>query len=437
MAIRTIDSNHHVVQVQRGTLRRTKRVTGTEAEAKKVEALLTAELVHELKLDEAASLLGVERAPASGAAGAPAKMTLREFFESRWTEHAKVVQNETTRRTSATPWKYLIYYLGDRPLDELLRPSEINAYVEAMKKNGPISFSIRLDGKPRARKCEQLTNATINKGLECLKAALKLAHAEGVIAVPPQIDILPKDDSKTVLPPTEEQFDTLLASSEKFRHVAPLLPEVVEFTAETGLRRGEVFNLTWRSVDLARGAIRVEMQNKGRVVNGVAWRPKHNKWREVPLSARAKAIVEQQRAAAPFASPTDHLFPNKGGCPYVRIEHAPATSGTGYFDLAIADAGLKGEVSFHGLRHLFAVRLLTRGVAITIVSELLGHSDINLTVKRYGRFASDAKVKWEAVKVLDAPEAAPAAPAAQPPIQEQPRRLGVIDGGRRGRDAAL
>jgi site-specific recombinase XerD len=64
-------------------------------------------------------------------------------------------------------------------------------------------------------------------------------------------------------------------------------------------------------------------------------------------------------------------------------------------------AGLKGKVTFHCLRHLFAVRLLTRGAPITVVSELVGHSDINLTVKRYGRFSSDAKVKWEAVKVLD------------------------------------
>ncbi|MGC4114507.1 MAG: hypothetical protein QM765_07825 [Myxococcales bacterium] len=47
------------------------------------------------------------------------------------------------------------------------------------------------------------------------------------------------------------------------------------------------------------------------------------------------------------------------------------------------------------------MRLLTRCVSITVVSELVGHSDINLTVKRYGRFSSDAKVKWEAVKVLD------------------------------------
>jgi site-specific recombinase XerD len=55
----------------------------------------------------------------------------------------------------------------------------------------------------------------------------------------------------------------------------------------------------------------------------------------------------------------------------------------------------------HRLRHLFAVRLLTRGVPIAVVSELLGHTDINLTVKLYGRFSSGAKVKWHAVKMLD------------------------------------
>src|SRR5207244_2440428 len=78
-------------------------------------------------------------------------------------------------------------------------------------------------------------------------------------------------------------------------------------------------------------------------------------------------------------------------------------AGKGFFWDAVKAAGLRRVVTFHGLRHLFAVRLLTRGVPITVVSELLGHSDINLTVKRYGRFASDAKVKWEAVRVLDTP----------------------------------
>jgi integrase len=186
-----------------------------------------------------------------------------------------------------------------------------------------------------------------------------------------------------------------------------MLPEVIEFTSETGLRRGEVFNLTWTSVDLRRGAVRVEMQLRGRVVNGVAWRPKHNKWREVPLSEKALAVLKGLRKEA--VGPAQGLvFPNRGGSPYERMDRAPDAAGKGYFPDAVEAAGLKGRVTFHSLRHLFAVRLLTRGVPITVVSELLGHSDINLTVKRYGRFSSDAKVKWDAVKVLDARPVPPA-----------------------------
>ena len=133
----------------------------------------------------------------------------------------------------------------------------------------------------------------------------------------------------------------------------------------------------------------------------------------MPLSKRAKAILEERHAAGP-AGADDLVFPNRGGAPYDRIDGAPAAAGKGYFFDAVEAAGLKGKVTFHGLRHLFAVRLLTRGVPITVVSELLGHSDINLTVKRYGRFASDAQVKWDAVKALDRPE----------------RRLVAVAGGR-------
>jgi integrase len=396
MPIKFLDKKTFLVQVQRGGVRRTRRGTGNEATAKRIEEEMLAELAHDLKMDAAADLLGLDRAKAK-AVPVP---TLREFFERRWVEHAKVVQNEGTRRTSRTPFNYLLYYLGDKTLDELLRPSAVNAFVEAMKAAGPISFTVRRDGQPRRRKCEVLTNSTINKSLQLLQAVLNLAYAEQVVTAPPRVDQLPTDDSRPVLPPTEEEFRQVLAACERFREVAPLLAEVVEFAAETGLRRSEVFHLTWGSVDLARDAVRVEMQAKGRLVNGRAWRPKHNKWREVPLSGRARAILDRRLAEGPSA-PDDQVFPNRGGAPYERMDRAPEAAGKGYFGDAIEAAGLKGRVTYHSLRHLFAVRLLTRGVPITVVSEILGHSDVNMTVKRYGRFASDAKVKWDAVRVLD------------------------------------
>lgn len=46
------------------------------------------------------------------------------------------------------------------------------------------------------------------------------------------------------------------------------------------------------------------------------------------------------------------------------------------------------------LRHFYAVQNLARGVPLHIVSTWMGHSSIELTSKRYGRFASDAKEQW-------------------------------------------
>ena len=122
----------------------------------------------------------------------------------------------------------------------------------------------------------------------------------------------------------------------------------------------------------------------------------------------------------------DFVFPNKGGCPYERVDGAGQGSGQDYFGQVVEAAGRRGVVMLRSLRHLFAVRLLTRGVPITVVSELLGPSNIQITVKRYGCYASDAKVKWDAVRVLDGVSATP--PPAAPG-----RKLVAIEGGKRGR----
>ena len=45
-------------------------------------------------------------------------------------------------------------------------------------------------------------------------------------------------------------------------------------------------------------------------------------------------------------------------------------------------------------RHYFAVQNLMRGVPMTVVSAWMGHSSIELTVKRYGRWAHEAKEQW-------------------------------------------
>jgi integrase len=207
------------------------------------------------------------------------------------------------------------------------------------------------------------------------------------------------------MPPTDTEFEAILKASGKFGEVAPFSPEVIQLAAETGLRESELFHLCWRSVDLSlgdTGALRIEEQQRSRVVGGKPWKPKYLKFRVVPLTTLARQILDDLRGRV-ASEPDDLVVPNRGGAPYVRIEHAPELSGIGRWHDVLKNCHLYGKVRFHDLRHVFAVRCLERGVPIAAVSSWLGHSDVNLTVKRYGRWSHEAREQWEWIKKLDEP----------------------------------
>ena len=53
------------------------------------------------------------------------------------------------------------------------------------------------------------------------------------------------------------------------------------------------------------------------------------------------------------------------------------------FKPLIQKAGFQPEMRFHDLRHTAATLLLSRGVNIKVVSEMLGHADIAITLRIY------------------------------------------------------
>ncbi|HKD77521.1 MAG TPA: site-specific integrase, partial [Ktedonobacterales bacterium] len=57
--------------------------------------------------------------------------------------------------------------------------------------------------------------------------------------------------------------------------------------------------------------------------------------------------------------------------------------GRKYFKAHLQRLGLP-DMRFHDLRHTCATLLLSRGVNIKVVSEMLGHSDIGITLRVYG-----------------------------------------------------
>ena len=394
-----------LVQVQRNGKRHTRRGKGGEAMARKAEVNLTTEVEQNLRRREAAEVLGLDPDDAAEqAAGSALQPTLAEFLKTRWASHARLVQNETTLRTTATHVRYIAYYLGDLRIDQIT-VADVNKMIEAMHENGPLSFKLRQDGKPRQRRTTSFTPTAINRILGTLKAALNLAASEDMIAAAPKVKLLPKDDSRPIVPPTDTELEAIIEASRQFSEVAPYFPEVINIAAETGLRLSELFNLTWRSVDFSMGdtgGLRVEEQHRARIVGGKSWKPKYLKFRVVPLTPLVHTILKGLREQVPHA-PDDLVIPSRGGSPYVRIEHAPDRAGKGWWYDVLGACGLRGKVRFHDMRHLFAVRCLQRGIPLAIVSSWLGHSDVNLTVKRYGRWSSEAREQWDWIKKLDKP----------------------------------
>jgi site-specific recombinase XerD len=125
------------------------------------------------------------------------------------------------------------------------------------------------------------------------------------------------------------------------------------------MRKGEILGMKWSQVDFSRSYIKVE-------------RTKSGKTRFIPMNSIVESTLKD------VADKKDHdqyVFWNSK-------THKPIQDVKVGFKNACKRVGIKG-LRFHDLRHNFANKLVENGVDIVTVSELLGHSDINLTVKRY------------------------------------------------------
>ena len=154
----------------------------------------------------------------------------------------------------------------------------------------------------------------------------------------------------------------------------------------TGLRRSELLGLRWKDVDLVMATLRVvqvlhQLQNGTYIYAG----PKTAKGRRaVSLSPAScmllRAHEERQRAdsaALGLSLIGDSLvFGHVDGSP-----RAPATL-THAFTKVARRCGLTG-VRLHDLRHTHASILLQQGVHPKVVSERLGHANIQITLDTY------------------------------------------------------
>jgi hypothetical protein len=90
-----------------------------------------------------------------------------------------------------------------------------------------------------------------------------------------------------------------------------------------------------------------------------------------------------------------------------------------HFKLALKRAGLPLTTRFHDLRHTCATFLIAQGVHPRVVMEILGHSQISLTMNTYGHVLPETQ-REATTKVADLfgkPTPTPAASSRKEPEQ--------------------
>lgn len=206
-----------------------------------------------------------------------------------------------------------------------------------------------------------------------LSAALSRAVPKHLPANPAAGRKLPRgsgdDDEIRML--TRDEFDRLLDSTTEYWR--PL----VEFMVASGARWGEVVALKPGDIERQTGTVHIRRAWKYSSA-GYAIGP--------PKTKRSKRKI---KVPLPLLDKLDYsgewLFQNRAGGPvrYMGFRRR-------VWDKAVERAGLDPAPTPHDLRHTCASWMLNGGVPITVVSRMLGHESIKVTVDIYGDVDQEA-----------------------------------------------
>jgi len=168
------------------------------------------------------------------------------------------------------------------------------------------------------------------------------------------------------------------------------------------MRRGEVFALRWKNVDLENGALRV-MESVEQTKEGIRFKaPKTERTRVVTLPAFA--INELRRLKLQQAEELLAIGVRQSGDTLVcaRADGLPLQpqSLTHQFTRLICRIPNMPRVRFHDLRHSHATQLLLAGVHPKVAQERLGHATITTTLDLYSHVTDT--MQCEAAARLDA-----------------------------------
>ncbi|MCY4547987.1 MAG: tyrosine-type recombinase/integrase [Defluviicoccus sp.] len=259
----------------------------------------------------------------------------RDFVEGPWKEaHFDRYKPSTRKCTRIFLTGQILPAFGSKPLDGIA-PAHVRRWFDAYSRTSP---------------------GGANRTLDILQQIMNFAIACGYIETNPTRGV--KRNRRTPL--------TRFLSRDEIGRLHGVLDEHPERGAEslkqadiirllllTGCRKGEIVGLRWSEIH---GDVLMLGDSK----TGP---------RKVPLNSQARHILDRQpRDGSEFVFPSPR-DPSRPRSDHLRLWHRVRR-----------EAGIE-DVRLHDLRHTHASHAVMNGVPVPVVSRMLGHSDVRMTLR--------------------------------------------------------
>ena len=315
------------------------------------------------------------------------RLTVAAFLQ-RWLDESArpTVRPRTFESYAATVEQHLIPALGHYALTKL-KPDTVQAYLNGKHAAGLSARSV------------QYHHAILRRALGQSERWGLVVRNVAKLVTPPRI----VREEVTPLKPKEAR-----AFINAIRGIR--LEALYLVTLTLGLRSSEVLGLTWDRVDLDAGAVTVDrsLQRYAGAFHLDEVKTRKSR-RTLPLTPQVTAALrshwarqaeERLRIGPEWRDEWNLVFTTEWGDPIRR-----STVTHGVQDI-LAKAGLPRQ-RFHDLRHCAATLMLSQGVPLKVIQEVLGHATLQTTANIYAhvlpelqRDATDrvGAVLWGAVE---------------------------------------